>query len=1768
MATTILNHTVQELIHESANSLVYRARSGKDQTPRILKMLKNDYPTPEERTRYQQEYDIMRSLDIDGVAKVFQFEKHQNSFVMTVEDFGGDSLARLMKHAEFGLEDVLIIASTMAGILGRIHREQVIHKDVNPSNVIYNPQTKTLKIIDFGISTRLTKESPSFKNPRVLEGTLAYMSPEQTGRMNRAIDYRADFYSLGVTMYELLTGRLPFESDDPLAMIHAHIARQPTPPHELDTRIPEPVSAIVMKLMAKTAEERYQSGWGVQADIDRCLEQLRSSGSIELFELGTRDIPERFTLPEKLYGRDEELQILLEAFGRASQGSSEMMLVAGYSGIGKSALVQEVYKPITRQRGYFVSGKFDQLQRNVPYSAIVDAFADLITQLLTESTDELDGWKRELEEALGVNGQVVIDVIPEVELIIGPQPPAKELGAGETQNRFNLVLQNFIRVFCKPEHPLVVFLDDLQWADAATLKLLELLMTSELDHFFLIGAYRDNEVESHDPLMLTINRLREGGTTVNEIKLIELTLEHITDLVADTLYCDRATAGPLASLIVEKTQGNPFFVTQFLRTLYQNGQLVLQPPQDDAPGGWTWSIDEIRAMEITDNVVDLVVQNLKKLPDATQHALRLAACVGSHFDIGTLAIIHEADEQRTYKEILPAIQQGLLVPTSALVTHDADRVDTELIIHNYRFLHDRVQQAAYALIDESQKKKVHLEIGRLLLGNLEPSEQAERLFDIVDHINIGRELIVDPKERLRLVHLDLDAGKKAKFATAYDAAARYLSIAEEALSDDSWDTHYELTLEVYNNQTELAYLTGDSERMEQMFALVIEHARSAVDKAQVYKILLVHHTNQGRFQRAIELGKEALSRLGIELPDSHEGVLERVTKSVGDREVATLIDNPEITDPRIKEIQKLLVYVTPAAFLADQALFAVLNLVSVEVSLEHGNVAESSLGFANYGITLGSILGDYQRGHEFGLLGLEICKKYNGISEKAPICLIYGVELAPWVMHARACESFLDEGYKAGLESGEVQWSAYLVMYKVFNRAYQGRTVETILEDVDSLMPFSVKVGNLTSIDGMLAFQVVYRNLAGMTDGDLVFGNDEFDEAGFLANCEAHQGSMAICLFKIAKAHAMYMYGEHAAALELCREAEPLLPFIIAHLQLAEQNLFYTLALVALIPDMPEEQRPAAMEQVEKNQAQLKIWADNCPENFLHKYLLASAEIASLEGDHARAPELYDEAIASAEEHEYIQFEALAKELAANYWFARGKPRFGNSYLVDAHYAYLMWGAKRKAAMLEWKHPHLAASRFGKGGGLPSLTKTTTATTTARATTALDLATVLKASQTISGEIVLDALLSRLMTIAIENAGAELGYLIREVDGSWVVEASGAVDQGEVQVLQSAPVVAIGSEQSRGVPLPISVLNYVARTHKSVILKDAVADGEFPNEAYFAEARPKSVLCTPLVKQGNLSGILYLENNLTAGAFTPGHLEVLHLLSSQAAISIENATLYRRLEQETIERMQLIMEAKLASMSAMVAGIAHELRNPLNFIMNFAESSVGLVSEVREIPELMSGLSEADREDVDQILGDLSTNMERIGSHGKRANAVIQGMLSHAERSSGDRGVVDLNGLLTRSVRLAREGSSHRDFAVRIEEDYDRGIGMVEAVEADLERVFINVVENALYAMRQKKQSEGEGYEPTLRIQSTLRGSSVELRIRDNGTGISAETKKNVFDPFFTTKPPQHGTGLGLSLSHEIVVQGHQGALRVESEPGEWTEIIITLPVALAVPVQ
>ncbi|MBD2488505.1 ATP-binding sensor histidine kinase [Aulosira sp. FACHB-615] len=1519
----IPGYRISEQLYDGSRTLVYRAVRESDSTPVVIKLLKNPYPSFSELLLFRNQYTIGKNLNSSLIIQTYSLEPLHNGYMLVMEDFGGISLKDYFAKNQnvASIEEFLVLAIALCDILDLLYHERIIHKDIKPSNILINPETKQVKLIDFSIASLLPRETQTLVNPNVLEGTLAYISPEQTGRMNRGIDYRTDFYSLGVTFYELLTGELPFQSHDAMELVHSHIAKVPTLIHEINPDIPLVISEIVSKLMAKNAEDRYQSALGLKFDLENCLNQLKEIGEIQSFEIRQRDLCDRFIIPDKLYGRETEVQTLLEAFDRVSLGATEMILVAGFSGIGKTAVVKEVHKPIVRQRGYFIKGKYDQFQRNIPFSAFVQAFRDLMGQLLTESDVKIQEWRNKILDAVGENGQVIIEVIPELEIIIGKQPAAVELSGTAAENRFNLLFQKFTQVFTTKEHPLVIFLDDLQWADSASFKLMQLLM-ADTRHLFIIGAYRDHEVYPAHLLMLTLSEIQKTQATINTVTLEALSQSQVNQLVADTLKCPEEMVWEFSVLIHQKAQGNPFFTAQFLKALHQEELIKF----DVDLACWQCDIIQVRTQAVTDDVVAFMAFQLKKLPQATQNVLQLAAYIGNQFDLSTLAIVSEQSQIETAAALWKALQERLILPIGNIYkfyvgqeTLVSTPENQEIV--TYKFFHDRIQQAAYSLIPDDQKLATHLKIGQLLLHSSSEVELEEKLFDIVRHLNQGIELITQPQAREALAQLNLKAGQKARNSTAYVAARVYLQTGIDLLTVNCWQDQYELTMNLHIAATEVAYLNADFDGMEKIAALALKEAETILDKIKIYQIQIVAQTSQGKILEAITVGRDALSQLGVELPTAPDEAkiskaLETLANLQSGREIEELVNLPVMSDCHTQAAMQLLGTLFSPILQAMPGLLPILSATMVSLSLQFGNTPGSTVGYMIHGMVLCAFLGEVKTGYSFGRLAINLLDQFNVGEFKSKVLLLFSA----WVQHhresLRVTTLTMKDGYVTGIETGDFLNAGYNSLNYFIAKLFAGIELDIWEPEIADYRAVLVQIKQHSALTYLDMMQQTVHNLKETRIlSDCLVGS-AYDETVMIPKHYQDKDLTAIAIAYTYKLMLAYFFGNYTSALEYNTQAKQYLMAVSGMIFIPMFHFYTALTHLALLSTQPESELDEFLALVETHQTTLQQWAHFAPMNHLHKWYLVEAERQRIFGNKAEAIEYYDRAISGAKENGYIQEEGLANELAAKFYLNWGKQHIAQEYMTQAYYAYARWGAKAKVADLERRYPQLLApilqqTRFSLSTNetilaLGSVSSSSSSSSSSSVSDTLDLKAILKASQSISGKIELEKLLSSLLSIVIENAGADKCVLMLLRDSRLLIAGS-ITQRNEPVVLQNLAV-----EDSQEIPLKL--IYKVKRNSQTIILLDATADITLANDPYIIRQQPQSILCSPILHQGKLLGILYLENNLVTGAFTSDRIELLNLICAQAAISIENAQLYQR-SQESAQQLQRSVDELSASNS-------------------------------------------------------------------------------------------------------------------------------------------------------------------------------------------------------------------------------------------------------------
>ncbi len=1854
--------------------------------------MRQEYPTAKEIYQFRHQYYISRCLDVPSIVKSYSLENYGQSYAFVMEDFGGISLRdemeswdyeKIRKTPQF-LIDFLDIAIKIASGLHVLYRHQIIHKDIKPDNILINPSTKEVKITDFSISTVLPREVQFIINPNVLEGTLAYISPEQTGRMNRGIDYRTDYYSLGVTLFELLTGELPFNNDNPLELIYSHISKQLPVEKIINTNIPSVISDIICKLMAKNAEDRYQSASGLKYDLELCLQDLQNKNQIQPFILAKKDISDHFSIPEKLYGREVEVKKLLATFDRVINPPQhhlvkedkvrkgvEMVLVKGYSGIGKTAVVNEIHKPILKEKGYFIKGKFNLLQKDIPFSGWVEALRDLIEQLLSESDIQIQQWKKNILLSLGEQAQVIIDLIPELELIIGEQPKAAELSGIAAQNRLNFLFQKLIKIFAIRKHPLVIFLDDLQWADAASLNFIQLLMNdnntiqnAEIpnneptekkglgiqmpnftptnrnkhdDALLLIGAYRDNEVDLNHPLNFVIREIQETKIKISSINLEPLHQGNLGFLIADTLKCEVDIVISFTQVVFAKTKGNPFFIHQFLKNLHKEKIIKF----NYQVGHWECDVAEVRKLAFTDDVVEFMALQIKRLPMYNQRVLKFAACIGNQFELKTLSKINQKHPNDTITDLWDSVLEGLVLPIKKEVdSYDKDDEYTALIIDtehdepkslghckatHFKFIHDRVQQAAYSLIPESEKKKIHLELGTLLLDKTCAESWEEDIFEIVNQFNKALELITVQHERYELAKMNLIAGRKAISSTAYQEALNYLYNGRVLLASDCWMTEYELSLGLHEALAEVTYLTGDFQASEEFVEVVLIQAKTLLEKIKVYEIKIQACGAQGKAIEAVNTALSVLKQLEIEFPENPSQsdvgqAMAETASNLGRREIEELVDLPEMTETEPLAAMHILSSAIVFAYQENSNLFLLFVNKQINLSLTYGNAPLSAFAYVAYGVALCGVLGDIDSGYQFGSLAEKLLNKFHLKEVSIKVMTTFNQLIKPWKEHiVNSCQP-LQENYHYALETGDFEFASHALNAYSYHSYFMGKELKYL---TDKITDFSNAIHQIKQTR-ILNWNEIYRqtilNLQSNVKNICDLTGEAYNENEMLPlHLQANDG-IGLLHINFCKLHLCYLMSEYRQALENSIEAEKYLYAGIG-LFVTPQFYFYdSLSRLALYPKASKSEQKEFLEIVAANQEKMQHWANHAPMNFMHKFYLVEAERYSILVQNMEAMELFDLAIAGAKENEFIHEEALANELAAKFYLKWGKQKIAKAYLYDAYYGYIRWGAQAKVNDLKKHYPQLLnhlilqeETDLNSDDKISSnkttspskvSTKKTIYISNTTVSTSLDLESVIQASQVVSEEIKLEDLISKLMEVIMENAGASKSALILSKNTNLDLELT-AISCNDNLSSISTELPYIPLESSKNVP--IRLINYVKRTKEIIVIDDTNTQDFLAADSYILSEQPKSILCIPIINQCKLIGILYLENKLTVGTFTSNRVKLLNLITNQAAISLTNAMLYNNLieakeelenynhkleeivaqrtqeiseknkslqqalEQLQTTQAQLIQTEKMSSLGQMVAGIAHEINNPVNFIH-------GNISHINQyIQDLLDLIAIAQQEytisnsifaekiseiDLDFILEDLPKLMNSIKGGTTRIRNIVLGLRNFSRLDESEMKSVDIHQGIENSLMILQHRFKPKNSCSKIQIIKEYGeLPEITCYPGRLNQVFINILTNAIDALEESQTNNQTIANPTIRISTYIVDSNtVRIRILDNGPGIEQKVQQKIFDPFFTTKPVGSGTGLGLSISYQIVVDKHKGQLICNSTVREGTEFVIEIP--------
>ncbi|HET7499723.1 MAG TPA: AAA family ATPase [Kofleriaceae bacterium] len=1750
MAHAFPGFRVVEQVYASGRSVVERAVRLADTALVVVKQASGDVVTAEAVRRAQHEYELLTALRGAGVVDVHALVR-DGSHVALILESCGDVLATAIADHRLSVRDVLDAGIQIARSMARMHAAGIVHRDINPRNIVYDPASQTAKLIDFDIAVRARPGRGEPAAPTTLEGTLHYMAPEQTGRLNRAVDHRADLYALGITLYELFSGRRPFDGDDALAIVHAHLAEQPRRLDEV-AAVPGVIADIVMKLIAKAPEQRYQTAGGLQADLERCRQDIDEHGRIAPFAIGRHDAGTRFEFSDRLYGRQAEIRALLDAFARVSRGGVETVLVSGYSGIGKSSLVREVHAPVMAQHGYVAAGKFDRLNRDLPYSALVAALGGLVAQILAEPA--IDRWRAAIAAALGDDAPFVRSVVPAIERVLGAQPPPPAVDAVTAHHRLALGLSRLVQVFARRQHPLVVFLDDMQWADRASLQLLTQLATSDdTEALLVIETYRENEVDPAHPFALAVRDQEKHAARLSRIALGPLGQQATLELIADTLRLPPDQIADAAGLIWRKTDGNPFFIREFLQALYDEGYVAFDP----GARAFRFDVAAIERAGITENVADLLAHKLGKLSAATRELLLTAAAIGNQFDVETLAIVAGRSPVALHELLAPAVDAGMIAP---LAGTGAGRTATR-----YRFQHDRIQQAAYEASPVDARDQLHLRIGRQLLSSCDPDQLEVRLFDIVHHLNRASALIEEEPERARFVELAVVAARRARRSGAFDVAATWLSSAG-ALRDPH--THYAAWFAARLELAEVLSLGGRHEDARHIVRATSEMATPR-DLAALEALDTTICISLGLMAEALACGRRAAALFDLPIPSDPAEVGRMIEAEVAiimaacaEQPIEQWIDLPVAVDPDQLALMALLSNCLPAAYQIEPPLLVLLSAKLVTLSLRHGNCGASARGYSCMPVLMWT-MGQYDAGFRFGKLGVDVVRKL-GAHAFEPVCeFAFSVFSVPWQRPIEGSVERLRKLVTCSLELGDIAHAGYSGALLVMFRQLHGAPLRDLLDEARRYHKLCARLG-LVELEAMIGWYIWHARW--WTGGPPAPGETEIDYAATERALVAANGSQSLLgMFRILELERRYWRGELAGVVAAYQAIVPSLVALPGQAYNAEVRFYYCLAAIA------HGDTGAAFDAA---RSELARYAAGCPANWGHMATLVDAELARKRGDAAGAMQLYDAAIDAAAENGFIKVEAIAHQLAAQFWSELGKPAFAVVHLGKARDVCEHWGARSHARELELRRRAL---------GAVSDPNPTARSVTAVSST-LDFATVAKASQAIASDIVLDRLLAKIMDIIIENTGAQAGSIVLQTDGELLVHAS--KQPGAGVAVSSGTALADAREVSEG------IIKYVMRTAECVVLGDATRHPTFRTDPYVRERRPRSVLCLPIVHQERMIGAVYLENNLVADAFTVDRLEALGILVAQLAISIENAMMFSRLEDLVAERTRELTEAnqqlrehaaarermesqlrlaqKLQSVGQLAAGIAHEINTPMQYIGNSiaflkdaVDSLLGLVdayhASIDRANERIdaAALAQADDEfDLRFLRANAPAACTLAVDGVARVSRIVSAMKAFSHPDHTEQAATALNAAIENTLVVAH--NEYRDLADIVVELGD--IPHVVCHIGELNQVFLNLIVNAAHAIGDVRRQTGERGTITIR---TLRedDDTVLVTVSDTGGGIPEAIRERVFDPFFTTKDVGRGTGQGLALARTAIVDRHGGSISFESRPGAGTTFFVRLPI-------
>lgn len=1757
----------KEIILEESVSLCHGIRLT-DHQPVILKFLNSEHPKIDDITSLEREFEMIKSLSISGILRVIELIYYEKNPILIFEDFKGQVLKNFLLENKMQLIIYLQAASALAKALDQLHSNQIVHREINPEHILFDLTSNEVKIINF---QNASQDNSVALSKSLLPNFLNYISPEQTGRVNSLVDYRSDLYSLGATFYEMLTKRPIFISENPLELIHQHIAKKPIPPCDIDPSIPKAVSDIVMKLLEKVPEERYQTAYGLKNDLEECLKQLNSSGNIANFALRTHDSLGIFQISHRLYGREKDLEKLKDSCKRCSKGPIEWILLAGYAGVGKTSLVQEMQKSTLKKESYFITGKYDQLQMDVPYKGLVIALTELVHQVLAKPDAILTHFKSKISQALYPNGQLLIDLIPDLELLIGKQTAPPLLNPEESQTRLNLLFKNFINLFHSENCPLVIFLDDLQWANFATLKLVEtLLIDQSLREVLIIGAYRNNEVDPSHPLSISIEEVKKNNGIVKIIELHPLSLDDVNQMIADTLSCTVNRVSSLGSLVFQKTGGNPFFLIQFLKNLYYDHHLFFDPVHKQ----WDWNFDLIKKAGVSENVVDLMTKKIMRFPVETRQILAIAAAIGERFDLESLALVANLSLKETFTLLWKVVEEELIQPIGKnyLIIRSQSYQESGLkgIQIPFQFVHDRIQHAAYHVITEEERQKIHYKIGQYYLQTTSIKNLEEKIFEIVVNLNQAGPLL-HPLERIKLAELNLQACRRAKISSAYLAAYNFAAAGRKMLDEGSWDSHYDLTYSLYMESAECAYPIKMFDEIDFLSKIILAKAKNKIDKGKLYVLKINFHTNISKTEEALDEGLECMRLFDIHL-SKHPSMIQILKEflivkfKMRNLIIEELEYLPPMQDPEKLFLMRLFINTCPPAFISNKPLLTVLTLKMMSLTLDYGNSEFAFFVYSSYAGVLEIGFKDYPTAYKFGKLSLALAEKYDISGHKCRANYVMAIIINHWSNGLASSEEYMNRCYTFGLESGELLFSSYITAFRGF---LDGAFYYNLDEAQQKQMRYEnaiITAKNQQALNSFLMKKQIINSLKNESFDGLSLTDDSFDEEVFVKETYSNrEQKAAFQAYAAYKGMILYLFGHYQKALDLYKIAKPSHLAGVTLLTERELNFYQSLTMIALYPRASMFKRWSFLRQIKKNQKNLKWWSVCCPVNNIHRYTLIEGELARILGDEAKAIKCFENAIELAKENKFTVEEALGNLFIAKIYLAKREEKKAKPYLEKSRYSFYRWGSPAKIRQMEQEFSALLEKKIDQ--------KTKAGSQSAEA---LDIYSIMKSVNVLSGKIHPKHLLKRMMKVVIENAGADRAILLLEQSGKWMIQAESTCDYDKAKVLQALPI------EENASCLPVSIINYVIRTKSDLLLDNPINSGLFGRDTYIQNKEPKSILCMPIMHQNRLYGIVYLENSIAANVFNPNRLEILHLLSEQMAASIDNAMGFsnlaaatkalqesnkklegynRNLEGKVKEKMQsflndnardekvekirrmqylLAVKEKFESPKILKKNMTERVRSPLGIVDNFSSLSLETFKDLVKC-------SKDDHLERERLIEQLRNNLNKIQQYGRNAKDVIKASLIELETNSPEQIVsTDLNVILNKCLSKICQNAFFSDISnMKVETHFDPLVSPIQTMPNRFENAWMNIFENVCVDLQEKQIRKKEGFLPTIIVSTKQLEDAVEILIQDN----AAKKTKEDF-----SKDPNLETFL------EVILKEYGGDVKVDSKEDESTQVSIRLP--------